>query len=201
MRLISRGRGTLAQERPDLVREWDADANGGITPETVQAGAAYIATWRCGNCCKQCGEPHVWQAQVSGRAIDCRKCPLCSGHKVCFCQSLAEQRKDLMDEWDVEGNARVNPPLNPWSLGLGSRKKALWKCPKHGIWPASIKNRTMGTTGCPDCANNANRLPKVRRGRMKDEFPEVYAQLHPTLNGNHNLESAEHLTAGSAKKL
>ena len=36
---------------------------------------------------------------------------------------------------------------------------------------------------------------------MKDEFPEVYAQLHPTLNGDHNLHFAERVTSGSQKKL
>ena len=117
---------------------------------TLPHGGAAIAA-------EQCGEPHVWQAQVYSRASGCRKCPLCSGHKVCSCQSLAEQRNDLMDEWDVEGNARMDPPLNPWSLGLGSGKKALWKCQKHGIWSASILNRTKGATGCPGCANDAKR--------------------------------------------
>ena len=199
VRPISRGRGTLAQERPDLGREWDAEANRSVTPETVQAGSDYMATWRCGKCCKQCGKAHVWQATVRGRACKRQNCPLCNGHKVCSCQSLAEQRKDLMNEWDAEGNARMDPPLNPWSLGLGSAKKALWKCEKHGIWPASILNRTTGATGCPGCAKDALRLPRSRRGLLKDEFPEVYAQLHPTLNGD--LGFAGHITSGSQKML
>ena len=36
---------------------------------------------------------------------------------------------------------------------------------------------------------------------MKNEFPEVYAQLHPTLNGDHDLHFAERVTSGSRKKL
>ena len=36
---------------------------------------------------------------------------------------------------------------------------------------------------------------------MKDEFPEVYTQLHPTLNADVDLQFAEHVTFGSARKL
>ena len=157
----------------------------GVTPETVQAGSRYIATWRCGKACEGCGTAHAWQARVQSQACMGRNCLLCSRTQVCPCQLLAEKQKDgVMAEWDWEGNGRLDPPLDPWSLGLGSRKRALWKCPEHGSWSTCAYRRTgRHATGCPTCANEAKRGCRTQRGLLKDECPEVFAQLHPTLNG------------------
>jgi len=51
-RLITRGRGTLARERLDLVKQWVDEANKDATPDTVGAGSCYLATWQCGCSCK-----------------------------------------------------------------------------------------------------------------------------------------------------
>lgn len=39
-------RGTVAEERPDLVAQWDSEANGAHTPYKVTAGSPYKAAWR-----------------------------------------------------------------------------------------------------------------------------------------------------------
>ena len=145
---MSRGHGTLAQERPDLADQWDHKSNGTVTPNTVQAASGCTATWRCGICCKECGNPHVWQAKVSQRTKPSgRNCPACSGRKVCSCHSLATLRPDLMLEW-----ADTNS-LDPHTLGCSSVQKALWTCskdPEHGSWSAAIGCRAGShASGCP----------------------------------------------------
>ena len=123
-------------------------------------------------------------------------CPVCSGHKVCSCQSLATLRPDLMLEWADENS------LDPQTLGCSSAQKALWTCsksPEHGSWSARIGNRAgPHATGCPKCANESRRGPRNARGLVKDEFPEVYAQLLPV---PWSLDFLEGLTSGSRRKV
>ena len=196
-RLISRGRGTLAQERPDLADQWDHDLNGSVMPDAVQAGSSYVATWRCGKCCSHCERPHVWQTTVMHRTkAEGTNCPVCSGLKVCSCQSLATLQPDLMREW-----ADTNS-LDPQTLGCFSSQKALWTCgkrPEHGSWTARIAKRAKPFgSGCPRCAHEAKRGPKNARGGVESEFPEIYAQLLPV---PWSLEFLKGLTSGSTRKL
>ena len=156
-----------------------------------------MATWRCGKCCNHCERPHVWQATVAHRtSAKGSNCPVCSGHKVCSCRSLAMLRPNLMREW-ADTNSR-----EPQTLGCSSTHKALWTCsktPEHGSWSAAIGDRAgPHATGCPRCANEALRGPRNARGLLKDEFPEVYAQIHPIPWSPGFLEG---LTSGSNRKL
>ena len=176
--------------------QWDHELNGDMEPETMQAGSNYIATWRCGKCCKECGKPHVWQAEIGRRtSASGTNCPVCSKHRVCSCQSLAILRPDLMLEW-ADGNS-----LDPQFLGCYSNQKALWtcsKCPEHGSWLAATGHGARPhATGCPKCAYEKSCGPKNARGLLKDEFPEVYAQLLPVPWSLHYLEG---LTSGSGQK-
>ena len=67
--------------------------------------------------------------------------PLCSGLRVCFCQSLAAKRPDLMRQWDFKANIG----LNPTALGCTSERRATWKCTKHGPWVTQIQVNTPPT--------------------------------------------------------
>ena len=67
--------------------------------------------------------------------------PLCSGLRVCFCQSLAAKRPDLMRQWDFKANIG----LDPTALGCTSERRATWDCPKHGPWVTQIQVSTPAT--------------------------------------------------------
>ncbi len=150
-RLITRTRGTLAEERPDLVKQWVDEANKDATPDTVGAGSDFRATWQCGCFCKHCSAPHPsWQAPVTRRTAG-TNCPYCSGHKVCVCQSIAALYPDLVKELDPVST----PKLDPHTVGPGSNISASWVCAMHGSWTARIRDR-VSRTGCPSCALSAN---------------------------------------------
>lgn len=178
------------------MQQWDYENNDNITPDNVTAGSTYSATWRCSNCCEHCGQPHVWRALVSRRANGGDDCPYCScGHRVCRCQSLAAQRPGFMEQWDESSN----PGLDLEVLGCNSSAEATWRCPEHGPWVTRISTRNAGS-GCPECAHSAKRgISTPKRGLMKDECPAVFAQLHPTLNGD--LSFAQTITCGSNRVL
>jgi len=186
-------RKSLAEEFPGIALQWDAQRNGEITPETVPAGSTFGAAWRCDIGCKHCGEPHVWHASVKTRCLHGRGCPFCSGHRVCKCQSMAAKYPQLTKEWDWDGNVGIDP----FTLGCHSQKKVSWMCPKHGAWSARVNNRRM-REGCPECNNERKFGMLVRRGFLKIERPDIYAQLHPIKNVRVDVEQ---LTCGSHKKV
>ena len=122
-------------------------------------------------------------------------CPMCSGLKVCRCQSFAELRPDLLEQWDHERNRGIDPE----TLACSSHKKVSWACQAHGRWTASISSRAARGTGCPNCAQEERRggsLPE--HGLVKDEFPDVWRQIHPSRNEGVDVSR---LTCGSSKRL
>lgn len=72
-------RGTVAEERPDLIAQWDSEQNGPQTPQNTTGGSPYKAMWRCGKACKDCGSPHEgWRAAVVDRCkLQSTGCPFC----------------------------------------------------------------------------------------------------------------------------
>ena len=63
----------LATTNPDLAAEWDPDANGSFTPETVNRTWRKNAVWKCSTC------GHSWHGQIRERAEGKISCPFCRG--------------------------------------------------------------------------------------------------------------------------
>ena len=166
---------SLAEERPDLARQWDFESDGSHTTSTVSVGSQYRASWRCERGCVHCGLPHEWVATVVQRSQKGTGCPFCSGRKVCKCQSLAAKHPQLMKQWDWEGNQATDP----YSVSCYSKRKVWWTCTEHGQWDASPHGRVQHTSGCPECARQRRSQPRATRGLVKDELPDIYAELHP----------------------
>ena len=72
---------SLQTLKPELAKEWDIEANDGITPDQVPAYSNKLAWWRCSIC------GYRWQAVIDNRSNG-RGCPQCAkGHH----SSLPEQ--------------------------------------------------------------------------------------------------------------
>lgn len=56
----------------------------------------------------------------------------------------------ILAEWDAEKNAPQG--LFPDRITQGSTQKAWWKCANGHEWQATVKSRTLGGCGCPECA-------------------------------------------------
>jgi len=187
-------RKSLAEEFPGIARQWDAQRNGKNTPETATAGSNFRAAWRCDIGCRHCGEPHHWHASVASRCLHESGCPFCSGNRVCRCQSMAAEYPLLMKEWDWDGNKGIDP----YTLGCYSYKKVSWMCPEHGAWITRVATRCNLGSGCPECGEERKTGYSVRRGFLKAERPDIYAQLHSNKNIGVDVEQ---LTCGSHKKV
>ena len=64
--------GTVREEHPDLVAEWDYSRNAPLTPDTAQAGWRRDVFWRCSS-----DPTHVWKAGIRARGSDTGGCPYC----------------------------------------------------------------------------------------------------------------------------
>lgn len=132
----------LASTCPHLLREWDYEANGSLSPDTVTAGVHIKVWWKC-------EKGHQWQAMAYSR-MKGSGCPYCAGQLPIEGENdLATVHPELLTEWDYDENTNVLPQ----TVTSGSGKIVSWKCSQGHKWQTSISNRTKGS-GCPYCAGN-----------------------------------------------
>ncbi|MEW5929021.1 MAG: zinc-ribbon domain-containing protein [Gemmatimonadota bacterium] len=162
---------SLAAVRPDLVDEWDREANGGLAPDQVAPGSRRARAWRC----RSCG--HRWKTSVSTRTrARGSGCPACAGTVATPLTSLAAAAPELAAEWHSDRNGG----LSPEQVRPQSGKRVWWRCARNPTheWPARIQARYRGRTGCPLCSPGSNRVA-----------PELsLAALHPGLAGEWDPE-------------
>lgn len=175
----------LAEERPDLVEEWDYEKNGDLLPMQVAFYSKKKVWWKC-------KEGHSWEASISNRTGKMHSnCPYCSGHKVLEgYNDLASVNPKLAGTWDYEKNGKLLPSM----VTPGSNKKVWWKCKKGHEWQAIVSSRTNGI-GCPVCSGK-----KVLEGYndLKTLRPEIANEWNYERNGN--LLPTQ-VTCGSSKKV
>ncbi|WP_455920176.1 zinc-ribbon domain-containing protein [Priestia megaterium] len=135
---------TLAEDRPDLVKEWHPTKNGDLKPSDVTKSAPKQVWWLC-------SKGHEWRAYINNRNKKDRKdgCPYCSGRYPTYETSLAYLKPKLTKEWDYEKNT-----LTPELVKPGTNSKVWWICSvdSRHRWPASINSRASGKNGCPCCS-------------------------------------------------
>jgi hypothetical protein len=128
----------LATTHPELARQahnWD--------PTTVTAGSTIKREWAC-------ALGHIWKNSPNSRTANnpISGCGVCRGNQfatpgfndlLTFHPTLSEEAHG----WD------------PSEFRATSHKKQEWKCRECSqVWKATIANRVVGKTGCPNCAWN-----------------------------------------------
>lgn len=137
---------SLEALNPVLAKQWHPTKNGDLTPDKVTPGSDRMAWWVC-----PVNANHQWQARVQTRAKARRStgCPLCATTRSAADNSLARMRPDIASEWHPEKNGA----LTPSTVSVASARKVWWRCAKDSAheWRAQIKNRTLNSSGCPQC--------------------------------------------------
>ncbi len=138
---LIRGENDLATCFPLVAAEWDYAANEGKKPEDYTSSSEVKIWWRC-----QLG--HTWQASIKNRTARRSKCPYCAGKKAIPGETDLQTRfPEIAQQWDYEKNGDLLPSM----VLPFSNKKVWWKCEKGHSWQCPIENRTLQSTGCPEC--------------------------------------------------
>ena len=143
---------SLAYLRPELMKEWDFEKNADIDVYSVTPGSHKKVGWVCRTPTCEQGCLHSWVSSIKSRALKASGCPYCKkgALKICYHNSLAYLRPDLLEQWDYEKNEKIDLS----NVHVGSSKKMWWVCRVEKCvhsWKASINSRTRGGTGCPYC--------------------------------------------------
>lgn len=167
---------------PELVAQWHPTLNGCLTPDTVTCGSNENVWWKCNE-----NTEHVWRTLVNTRQR--HGCPFCVKNMVCVSNSIASV-PELAAQW----HPTLNGELRPEDVAAGTAKKIWWQCPEgyDHVWEAAGDTRRKGH-GCPCCVNQ-----KVSVTNNLENFPELAAQWHPTLNGD---STPADVIAGTDKKI
>lgn len=130
---------SLAELRPDLVKDWNYEKNGNLKPTMFGINSSDYVWWKC----KSCG--HEWESTIQKRSNGL-SCPCCDGRIVVLGKNdLKTVRPDLAEEWNYEKNG----DLKPEQVFYKSDKRVWWVCKICGhVWCTTINHRYYGT-GCP----------------------------------------------------
>ena len=143
---------SLAATHPEILKEWDEEANGDLTPHNLTKHTTKLIHLIC-------GKGHSYTVKVNWWARG-RRCPYCAGQKVHVDDSLGAKHPKLSEEWHQERNG----DLTPKDVLPKSHVMVWWKCRYGHNWQARIFSRTTTIkrghktyqgTGCPICARTA----------------------------------------------
>ncbi len=181
-----KGVNDLVTLRPDLMKEWDYEANKGVDPYSLMPCSNKIVHWVCSKC------GHKYSALINNRNKG-TGCPNCAGHVLHPGENDLKTRfPEVAKEWDCE----KNDPVKPSDVFPNSNKKYWWLCPKGHSYRTSPNQRVNGDkTGCPYCSGN-----KVQQGYndLATTHPDIAKDWHPTLNGD---LLPTHISRGYTKKV
>ena len=186
-----------------LLSEWDTkrNAQNGFAPETTSLSSKQKVYWIC-------SEGHEWSASVlsrSNKGSGCPKCAIAARAKVRREATITAQGslEDRFPEIASEWHPTKNGELHPNQFAAGSNDKVWWQCKQCGKeWRTGIGARTRGT-GCPSCSKleggKKHREYTIRtQGSLKDNYPEIALEWHPTKNGE---MLPEQYASGSSEKV
>ena len=127
-------------QNPNLLKEWDYEKNGTLSPNMVTTGSGKKVWWTC-------SLGHSYQAAISSKTKG-NGCPICSGKRVLKGFNDFESRcPELVKGWDFTKN-----DITPDMVAYGSDKKFWWTCDNGHSYQCSINNRRAGQS-CPICSN------------------------------------------------
>ncbi len=134
-------RGSLADNKPYLLKQWHPTKNGNLTPFDITAKCPTLIWWQC----EICG--HEWRSSPNNRSKGIG-CPACAGRvPIVGVNDLKTINPKLASEW----NYKKNDGKKPENFLPNSGKKAWWICANCGNeWQQIIRIRNQGSA-CPKC--------------------------------------------------
>jgi ssDNA-binding Zn-finger/Zn-ribbon topoisomerase 1 len=128
---------SLATEHPELAKQFDLEANDGITPYAVPPGAMHKYWWKCDVC------GYRWLASVNQRLAP-RGCKSCGVKRRAAGRAIPQPGRsfsDLFPEVAKEWHPARNGTLTPDQVTPASNKVVWWQCARGHVWEARVAFR------------------------------------------------------------
>ena len=137
--------GSLAERCPKLLKQWDYEANEGLSPYNIPLNYRFKVGWRCDVC------DYTWQISPNSRISggELAGCPHCAGRVAMpGVDDFETLYPELAKEWDYDLNGDVLPSqIKPFA-----NKKFYWHCFKCGNSYKTYPGNRIKGHGCPNCA-------------------------------------------------
>lgn len=188
--IISKARTTpnegesLAEKRPELLKEWDYEKNT-LDPNLVKYRSNKYASWICSAC------GNTWEAVIASRSVG-HGCPKCAAIENGLAKSKPQEGSSLLDmyptiakEFDIEKNG-----IGPDEITYGSNRKVWWRCTQCGhSWKASVHHRINGSL-CPVCFRRSHSSfpEKAVFYYVSQVFPDAMENATPPIDGIGRME-------------
>ena len=166
--------GSLAQRSDILLKQWDFEKNGQLSPYEIPLNYSFSVAWICNKC------GYKWSSSPNSRVRinKVSECPHCTGRvALTGTDDLETLYPQIAKEWDFDKNIDILPSqIKPYS-----NKKFYWICPEcDNSYVSTVGNRVSGH-GCPNCAR---KLVGVKNSKTVGKFDDngilicVYQGLH-----------------------
>ena len=160
---------SFASAFPELLYLWDYAGNT-VKPTGAPPAGRALFMWSCQN-----NPQHKWVGSTHSTARG-RRCPYCAGKRVLEPESLKCLYPKLMREWCSSNT------IKPDEVSPGSHAIVKWSCQAGHKWRASIKNRALNGTGCPQCSGGA--VSKISQAWLDSlGIPEEFREYSIRLPG------------------
>ena len=166
--------GSLAEKSKELLKQWDFEENGGLSPYDIPLNYSSPVAWKCDDC------GYKWSSSPNTRV---RKdiiagCPHCSGRVAMpVVDDLETLHPMIAKEWDKDKNGGVLPSqVKPYS-----NRKYYWLCLKCGYSYQSTAGNRVAGHGCPICARKHVGEKNSKKVGQYDEdgvMINTYQSLH-----------------------
>ena len=178
--------GSLAERSDVLLRQWDFEENGDLSPYEIPLNYSFKVAWKCDKC------GYKWSSSPNTRVrVDkIAGCPHCTGRVAMpGVDDFETLYPEIAKEWDYEKNGNIFPSqIKPYS-----NKPYYWICPVCGnSYPAHPGNRIKGS-GCPECA----RIEIGKKNSKKVGQFDENGSLINTYQGLHEAARALQVTTNS----
>lgn len=142
--------GSLAENYPELMKDWDWDKNQNIDPYSIPSRISTQVYWKCHIC------QYEWSKSPDQRIGKHLGCPVCSKKEQARTRrlKLVEEQGSIVTTHPhllLDWNGSINQ-IPPEELVAGSHERVNWKC--HFCdheWPTSVYKRAVLGHRCPKC--------------------------------------------------
>ena len=165
---------SIGINKPELLNEWDAEANFPLTPYNVTPGSHKKVAWICSKCNNR------WIAIIKNRYYG-HGCPFCKLEKTSLDRSRpnAQNNLALNHKLSSQLHPTKNKNLKPIDICLSSNKRLWWKCNIcNWEWQSACNIRVRSKYQlCPKCPK-----PIPRAKSLAFLEPDIASEFYMSKN-------------------